>query len=104
VSGKKLRKTYDGVGDNLRFYQILNDIEACVQGEGTVQEYSIELDHLWLDHDYCTRSFSCPEPACKKSEICMCVRTMRFLRRLVINLIYILYSIRVLSQKLCILC
>jgi hypothetical protein len=27
---EKLRKTYDGVGDNLRFYQILNDIEACV--------------------------------------------------------------------------
>jgi hypothetical protein len=54
---------FDGVGDNLRFYQILNDIEGCVQGERTVQEYSIELDRLWLDHDYCTRSFSCPEPA-----------------------------------------
>ena len=79
---EKLRKTYDGVGNNLRVYQVKGEIAACVQGERTVQEYAIELERLWLDHDHCTRTLCCPDPACRKTEACMQDRTMGFLRGL----------------------
>ncbi|XP_047312938.1 uncharacterized protein LOC124916252 [Impatiens glandulifera] len=79
---EKLKKTYDGVGNNLRVYQVQVEIAACVQGERTVQEYAIELERLWLDHDYCTRTLCCTDPAYRKTEACMQDRTMGFLRGL----------------------
>ena len=49
---EKLRRTYDGVGNNMRVFQIKGEIDATVQGERTVQEYATELERLWLDYDH----------------------------------------------------
>ncbi|KAF9672574.1 hypothetical protein SADUNF_Sadunf11G0056300 [Salix dunnii] len=65
---EKLRRTYDGVGNNLRVFQIKREIYAAVQGDKTVQEYSIELERLWLEHDHFSPRASCKDPECKERE------------------------------------
>ena len=43
---EKLKRTYDGVGNIMRVYQIKGEISDVVQGTKTVQEYAIELERL----------------------------------------------------------
>ncbi|KAF9661127.1 hypothetical protein SADUNF_Sadunf19G0035400 [Salix dunnii] len=69
---EKLRRTYDWVGNNLRVFQIKREIYAAVQGDRTVQEYSIELERLWLEHDHFSPRASCKDPECKKREALNC--------------------------------
>ncbi|KAF9667772.1 hypothetical protein SADUNF_Sadunf15G0058200 [Salix dunnii] len=66
---EKLRRTYDGVGNSLR-------------GDRTVQEYSIELERLWLEHDHFSPRASCKDPECKEREALVQERTMLFLQGL----------------------
>lgn len=79
---EKLRRTYDGVGNNLRVFQIKREIYAAVQGDRTVQEYSIELERLWLEHDHFSPRASCKDPECKEREALVQERTMLFLQGL----------------------
>ncbi|XP_020266984.1 uncharacterized protein LOC109842530 [Asparagus officinalis] len=79
---EKLRRTYDGVGNNLRVFQIEKEINATVQGERTVQEYATELERLWLDHDHFSSLASCKDPGCKEREASLQKRTMLFLQGL----------------------
>src|ERR1035438_7843575 len=44
---EKLKRTYDGVGNIMRVYQIKGEISEVAQGAKTVQEYAIELERLW---------------------------------------------------------
>ncbi|XP_020263960.1 uncharacterized protein LOC109839912 isoform X2 [Asparagus officinalis] len=79
---EKLRRTYDGVGNNLRLFQIKREINATVQGDKTVQEYATELKRLWLDHDHFSPRASCKDPECKEREAFLQERTMVFLQGL----------------------
>ncbi|XP_020271633.1 uncharacterized protein LOC109846798 [Asparagus officinalis] len=79
---EKLRRTYDGVGNNLRVIQIEKEISVTVQGERTVQEYATELERLWLDNDHFSPLASCKDPECKEREASLQKRTMLFLRGL----------------------
>ncbi|XP_020245089.1 uncharacterized protein LOC109823214 [Asparagus officinalis] len=79
---EKLRRTCDGVGNDLRVFQIEKEINTTVQGERTVQEYAIELERLWLDHDHFSPLASCKDPECKEREASLQKRTMLFLRGL----------------------
>ena len=44
---EKLMRTYDGVGNKLRVFQIKGEIDATVQGERTVQEYATLRWRIW---------------------------------------------------------
>ncbi|XP_020240779.1 uncharacterized protein LOC109819453 [Asparagus officinalis] len=79
---EKLRRTYDGVGNNLRVFQIKGEVDATVQGERTVQEYATELERLWLDYDHFSPRASCKDPGCKEREAFLQERTMVFLKGL----------------------
>ncbi|XP_020266280.1 uncharacterized protein LOC109841748 [Asparagus officinalis] len=79
---EKLRRTYDGVGNNLRVFQIKGEIDATVQEEKTVQEYATELVRLWLDYDHFSSRASCKDPECKEREAFLQERTMVFLKGL----------------------
>ena len=43
----KLKRTYAGAENHMRVFQIQRDIEAVVQGDRSIQEYSMELEQLW---------------------------------------------------------
>ncbi|XP_078179814.1 uncharacterized protein LOC144573908 [Carex rostrata] len=79
---KKLKRTCDGVGNIMRVYQIKGEISYVVQGEKTVQEYAIELERLWLEHDHFKVQPCCPHPTCSEKEASMEDRTMLFLKHL----------------------
>ncbi|XP_020264506.1 uncharacterized protein LOC109840326 [Asparagus officinalis] len=79
---EKVRRTYDGVGNNLRVFQIKGEIDATVQGERTVQEYATELERLLLDYDHFPPRASCKDPGCKEREAFLQERTMVFLKGL----------------------
>ncbi|KAJ6846676.1 uncharacterized protein M6B38_282715 [Iris pallida] len=76
---EKLRRTYDGVENNLRIFQIKGNIDDTVQGEKTVQEYATELERLWLDYDHSSKRTSCGDPKCQERHVCLQERTMKFL-------------------------
>ncbi|XP_020249902.1 uncharacterized protein LOC109827322 [Asparagus officinalis] len=63
---EKLRRTYDGVGNNMRVFHIKREINAIVQGDRTMQEYATKLEHLWLYHDHFLPRASCKDPECKE--------------------------------------
>ena len=78
----KLKRTYDGVGNIMRVYQIKGEISDVVQGAKTVQEYAIELERLWLEHDHYRVRPCCSHPTCSEREASMEDRTMLFLKHL----------------------
>jgi Retrotransposon gag protein len=63
---EKLKKTYDGVGNNLRVFQIEREIEAVVQGDRSIQEYATDLERLWVDYDNFSPAVCCKDPECKR--------------------------------------
>jgi hypothetical protein len=76
---EKLRRTYDGVENNLRVFQIKREIYVAVQRDRIVQEYAIELERLWLEHDHFSPRAGCKDPECKQREALVQERTMLFL-------------------------
>ncbi|XP_078162734.1 uncharacterized protein LOC144557937 [Carex rostrata] len=78
----KLKRTYDGVGNIMRVYQIKGEISDVVQWAKTVQEYAIELERLWLEHDHYRVRPCCSHPTCSERETSMEDRTMLFLKHL----------------------
>ncbi|KAJ9550922.1 hypothetical protein OSB04_014967 [Centaurea solstitialis] len=79
---KKLKMTYAGEGNNMRVFQIEQEIDAVFQGDRTVQEYAIELEWLWTDYDHFSPVISCKDPECKGREVSGQRRTMQFLKHL----------------------
>jgi Retrotransposon gag protein len=79
---EKLKRTYDGVGNNLRVFQIKREIEAIVQGDRSIQEYATDLKRLWTDYDHFSPAACCKDPECKKGARDTQMRTMHFMRGL----------------------
>jgi hypothetical protein len=63
---EKLKRTYDGVGNNLRVFQIEREIEAIVQEDRLIQEYATDLERLWADYDHYAPAACCKDPECKR--------------------------------------
>ena len=78
----KLKRTYAGAENHMRVFQIQRDIEAVVQGDRSIQEYSMELEQLWQDLDHFSPMSSCSDPGCKSREFNAQMRTMQFLAHL----------------------
>jgi Retrotransposon gag protein len=79
---KKLKRAYDGVGNNLRVFQIEREIEAIVQGDRSIQEYATDLERLWADYDHLSPAACCKNPECKRGARDTPMRTMHFMRGL----------------------
>jgi Retrotransposon gag protein len=79
---EKLKKTYDGVGNNLRVFQIEREIEAIVQGDRSIQEYVTDLERLRADYDHFSPAVCCKDPECKRGARDTQRRTMHFMRGL----------------------
>ena len=78
----KLKRTYGGAENHMRVFQIQQEINSVVQGNMTIQEYSLELAKLWGELDYFSQVSSCGDPNCKQKEFLMQMRTMHFLGHL----------------------
>jgi Retrotransposon gag protein len=79
---EKLKRTYDGVGNNLRVFQIEREIEAIVQGDRSIQEYATYLERLWANYDHFSSAACCKDPECKRGARDTQRRTMHFMRGL----------------------
>lgn len=66
----------------MRVFQIQQEINAVVQGDRTIQEYSLELAKLWEEFDNFSQVSSCCDPNCMQKEFLMQMRTMHFLDHL----------------------
>lgn len=78
----KLQRTYAGEGNNMKVFQIEQEIDAVFQGDRTIQEYAIELQRLWADYDHFSPVKLCNDPGCQSSEVTSQRRTMQFLKHL----------------------
>ncbi|XP_078155907.1 eukaryotic translation initiation factor 4G-like [Carex rostrata] len=78
----KLKRTYGGTENNMRVFQIQQKIEAVVQGDRSIQDYSLDLKMLWVELDHFSQMSSCSDPSCKKGELLAQMRTMQFLAHL----------------------
>jgi Retrotransposon gag protein len=79
---EKLKRTYDGVGNNSRVFQIEREIEAVVQRDRSIQVYATDLEQLWADYDHFSPATCCKDPECKKGVHDTQRRTMYFMRGL----------------------
>jgi Retrotransposon gag protein/Zinc knuckle len=79
---EKLKRTYDGVRNNLRVFQIEREIEAVVQGDRSIQEYATDLERLWADYDYFSQAACCKDSECKRGARDTQRKTMHFMRGL----------------------
>jgi gag-polypeptide of LTR copia-type len=61
----KLKRIYAGAENHIRVFQIQREIEAGMQGDRSIQEYSMELEQLWQDLDRFSPMSSCNDPGCK---------------------------------------
>jgi hypothetical protein len=66
----------------MNVFQIQREIEAVMQGDRPIQEYSMELEHLWQDLDHFSSMSSCNDSGCKSREFNEQMRTMQFLAHL----------------------
>jgi Retrotransposon gag protein len=76
---EKLKRAYDGVGNNLRVFQIEREIETVVQGDRSIQEYATDLERLWADYDHLSPAACCKNPECKRGARDTQMRTMHFM-------------------------
>ena len=79
---EKLQKTYVGRGNNMRVFQIEQEIDVVWQGDRMIQEYAIELERLLAEYDHLLPVTVCNDPQCKSKEISAQRRTMQFLKHL----------------------
>jgi hypothetical protein len=79
---EKLKRTYDGVGNNLRVFQIEREIEAVVRGDRSIQEYATDLERLWADYDHFSPAACCRDPEYQRGARDTYRRTMHFMRGL----------------------
>ena len=77
---EKLQKTYVGRGNNMRVFQIEQEIDVVWKGDRMIQEYAIELEPLWVEYDHFSPVTMCNDPQCKSKEISAQRRTMQFLK------------------------
>jgi hypothetical protein len=63
----------------MRVFQIQSEIKAVMQGDRSIQEYSMEL---WQDLDHFSPMLSCNDLGCKSREFNEQMWTMQFLAHL----------------------
>lgn len=78
----KLQRIYGWERNNMRVFQIYQEIDSVFQGDRTIQEYAIELESLWIDYDHFSPMTVCKDPKCKSREVFAQRRTMQFLKHL----------------------
>ncbi|XP_078182084.1 uncharacterized protein LOC144575718 isoform X2 [Carex rostrata] len=78
----KLKRIYAGTESHMRVFQIHQEINAVVQGDRSIQEYSLDLQRLWADLDHFSQVSSCSDQSCKNGEFIAQMRTMQFLAHL----------------------
>jgi predicted transcriptional regulator len=78
----KLKRTYAGAENHMRVFQIQREIETVMQGNMSIQEYSMKLNQLWQDLEHFSLLSSCNDIGCKSKGFNEQMQTMQFLAHL----------------------